>query len=117
MALVDMDDIQFYQPPVKAGLRSDERPTTSGLRVPAPRGGTALGASQDLSRVLHNLDLFQSQKLNGPLQKDSFTSWDDVIPLSCQSDGPHRPRFHYPPGTICNTGVLGKHIAGKFACK
>ena len=149
MAYVDMESIQFYQPPTKAGVRSDGRPTPSNLRVTSPHreGKTpvALEASQESNRVLHNPDLIQSQNVTGPLQKDfldSFrapglslndtkanreianmpserdnTSWDDMIPLSCQraSDRPHRPRFRYPPGTICKSGVLGKPTAGKTA--
>ena len=151
MVLVDMDALQFYQPPPKAGLHSDERPTTSSLRVPAPcwegKDPAALGGSQDSGRVLHNPDLIQPRNLTGPLQKDSLdsfratglglndtkadrkitsmlsernnTSWDDMIPLSCQgaSDRLHRPRFRYPPGTTCKTGVLGKPTAGKTACE
>ena len=151
MVLVDMNALQFYQPPAKAGLHNHEQPTTSSLRVPPPRwegkDTAALGASQDLSRVLHNPDLIQPQNLAGPSQKDpldSFqapglglnnskvdqkignmssdhivTNWDNMIPLSCQSasDRPHRPCFHYPPGTICKPDVLGKPTAGKTACE
>ena len=47
------------------------------------------------------------------------TSWDDMIPLSCQraSDRPHRPHFRHPPGIICKTGVLGKPTAGQTTCE
>ena len=151
MVLVDMDALQFYRPPAKAGLHSDERPTTSSLRVPAPRwegkDSAALGASRDSSGVLHNPDLIQPLNLTGPLQKDSLdsfrapglglndskadrktanmpservnTSWDDMVPLSCQSAGDrlHRPRFRYPPGATCQIGALGKPTAGKTACE
>ena len=138
MVLVDMDALQFYRPSAKAGLHSDERPTTSSLRVPAPRWEgkdfAALGASQDSSGVLHNPGLIQPQNQTGPTQKDSFdsfrapglglndskavrktanmpservnTSWDDMIPFSCQSAGDrlYRPRFRYPLGATCKTG-------------
>ena len=37
MTFVDMNSVQFYQPP-KAGLHSDGRPTASNLRVPMASG-------------------------------------------------------------------------------
>lgn len=79
MVSVDMDALQLYRPPAKAGLHSDERPTTSNLRVPARRwegkDSAALGASQDSSGVLHNPNLIKPQNLTGPLQKDSLDSF------------------------------------------
>ena len=61
MILVDMDALQFYRFSAKAGLHSDERPTTFSLRVLASRwekkDSVALGASQDSGGVLHNFDL------------------------------------------------------------
>ena len=136
MALVDMNSLQFYQPPAKAGVRSDEWPTTSCLRVPTPRwegkDSAALGGSQDSSRVLYNPDPIQPQILTGPLQKDSLdsfrtpglslngakanrkiasmpserdnTSWDNMIPLSCQSAS---DRLHSPPLPLPSKDNLG----------
>ena len=52
MVFVDMDPMQFYQPPAKADLRNDGWPKTSNLRVPSPLwdGKTlmAFGASLEL---------------------------------------------------------------------
>ena len=114
MVFIDMDSLQFYEPPAKPGVRSNGRPTTSNLRIPSPRweDPVALGASQKSSGVLYNPNLTQSQNGTGPLQKDSLdsfhapemglngtqadqeiasipneganTSWDNMIPLSCR---------------------------------
>ncbi|KAL9580022.1 MAG: hypothetical protein Q9212_004739 [Teloschistes hypoglaucus] len=106
----------------------------------------ALGASQKPNGVPYNPNLTQSQNVTGLLQKDSLdsfrvpeiglngtkadremasmpskhavTSWDDMIPLSCQkaSDRPHRPHSRHHPGIIYETGVLGKPTAGETTC-
>ena len=111
------------------------------------KDSVALGASQKPSGVPYDPNLIQSQNGTGPLQKDSLnsfrvpkialngtkadremasmpsehavTSWDDMIPLSCQkaSDRPHRPHFRHLPGIICETGVLGKPTAGETTCE
>ena len=146
-----MNFLQFYQPPARANLHHDKRPTTSSLRAPPPRwegqdSATPI-ASQVSSRVLHIFRSDPIQDLTGPLQKDSFdsfrtpvlglndniadrkiasmpsshvvTSWDDMIPLSYQSDSDrlHRPRFRYPPGIICKNGILGESVEGKTVCE
>ncbi|KAI4234660.1 MAG: hypothetical protein L6R40_006666, partial [Gallowayella cf. fulva] len=79
MVFVDMDSLQFYEPPAKPGVRSNGRSTTSNLRIPSPRwegkDSVALGASQQSSGVPYNPNLTQSQNGTGPLQKDSLDSF------------------------------------------
>ena len=111
------------------------------------KNSVALRASQQSSGVPSNPNLTYSQNGSGLLQKDfldsfrvpeiglngnkadkeiasmpreyAVTSWDDMIPLSCQeaSNRPHPPRFRYPPGIICKTGVLGKPTAVETTCE
>ncbi|KAL9128124.1 MAG: hypothetical protein Q9217_003145 [Psora testacea] len=47
----------------------------------------------------------------------AVTSWDDMIPLSCQKDGNllHRPGFRAPSRTLSKPSVLGVPTAGKTA--
>ena len=79
MVFVDMDTLQFYQPPAKPGVRSNGRSTTSNLRIPSPcwegKDSVALGASPKPSGVPYNPNLTQSQNGTGPLQKDSLDSF------------------------------------------
>ena len=79
MAFVDMDALQFYEPPAKPGVRSNGRSTTSNLLIPSPRwegkDSVALGASQKPSGVPYNPSLTQSQNKTGPLQKNSRNSF------------------------------------------
>ena len=64
MVFVDIDSLQFYEPPAKPGVRSNRRSTISNLRIPSPRwegkDSTALGASQKSSGVPYYLNLTQS---------------------------------------------------------
>ena len=79
MVFVDMNSLQFYEPPAKPVVHSSGRSTTSNLRIPLPRwegkDSVALGASQQSSGVPYNLNLTQSQNGTGLLQKDSLDSF------------------------------------------
>ena len=79
MVFVDMDSLQFYNPPAEASLRTDGRPTISNLGDPAPRWSgknpAVLEASQESRRVLHNPDLIQPQNTTGPLESESLESF------------------------------------------
>lgn len=75
MVSVDMNSVQFYKPPTKAGWHQNRQPTTSNLHIPSPlraeENPAILGTSQDLSRVLHSPKLVQSQNMRNPSQKHS----------------------------------------------
>ncbi len=61
-----MDSVQFYQPPITAGLRSDGRPTVSNLHVP-----TACGKGKKASESLQDFDLIQFLDMTGPPPQES----------------------------------------------
>lgn len=71
MASVDMDSIQFYSSPAKAGLRLDRRPTTSDLRVTSflreGESPAAPGTSRDSDTVLQDSELVQPQDVRNLL--------------------------------------------------
>ncbi|KAL8809568.1 MAG: hypothetical protein Q9223_007908 [Gallowayella weberi] len=92
MVFVDMDSLQFYEPPAKPGVRSNGRSTTSNLRIPSPRweekDSMAFGASQKSSGVPYYPNLTQSQNGTGLLQKDSLDSFcaPEMGPNSTKAD-------------------------------
>ncbi|KAL8831579.1 MAG: hypothetical protein Q9191_000788 [Dirinaria sp. TL-2023a] len=79
MVFVDMDSLQFYEPPAKSGVRSNGRSITSKLCIPSPRWEgvdyVAPGASQNSGGTPYDPNLIQSQNGTSPLQKDSLDSF------------------------------------------
>lgn len=65
MTFVDMNAIQFYQPPKIAGTRKDRQPAVSSLRP-----FTALGPSEKKKGTLPNLDQIENLNMIGlPLKE------------------------------------------------
>lgn len=78
MTLVNMDSLQFWQPPSTAGLRRDERPTVSHLHVSTACGkdkelvapGRSRKASESLPAYeikLHDMIGLPPKESSGPL--------------------------------------------------
>ena len=65
MAFVDLNSIQFYQPPTTAGSRSDGRPTVSNLHVP-----TAYGKGKKENKSLPKFDVIEFLDMTGPPPKE-----------------------------------------------
>ncbi len=81
--LVNMDSVQFYQPPTTTGLRSDGRPTVSNLHV-----STAFGKSKKASESLQDFDLIQFLDMTGPPPKESTDPLHMPAPNLCTKEMP-----------------------------
>ena len=76
MMFVDMNSINCYQPSIKAGLPSNQRPTVSNLddfiASEQHNSATALELSNKLSRRLYNYNLIKVLDMTGLMLKGSL---------------------------------------------
>lgn len=81
---LDMNSIDFYQPPTKAGMPGNRRPTMSNLGVPTASGqgnsATALILNNEPSGRFQDYDLVEFLDMSAPEPKGFFNSFCEPAP-------------------------------------